>query len=41
MAYALLVTYQVYYLIDRLGTAEAAVPHQISSEPSSSRSPWS
>ena len=29
MAYAFLVTYQAYYLIDQLGTAEDAVPHQI------------
>jgi MFS family permease len=29
MAYAFLVTYQAYYLIDQLGTAEGAVPHQI------------
>jgi MFS family permease len=29
MAYAFLVTYQAYYLIDRLGTAEDAVAHQI------------
>ena len=28
-AYALLVTYQAYYLIDRIGSAEAAVPRQI------------
>ena len=29
MAYAFLVTYQAYYLIDQLGTAEDAVPHQV------------
>jgi MFS family permease len=29
MAYAFLVTYQAYYLIDQLGTPEDAVPHQI------------
>ena len=29
MAYAFLVTYQAYYLIDQLGTAADAVPHQI------------
>jgi MFS family permease len=29
MAYAFLVTYQAYYLIDQLGTAEDAVPHLI------------
>ena len=29
LAYAFLVTYQAYYLIDRLGTAEDAVAHQI------------
>ncbi len=29
MAYAFLVTYQAYYLIDEVGVAESAVPHQI------------
>ncbi len=29
MAYAFLVTYQAYYLIDQLGTGEDAVPHEI------------
>ena len=29
MAYAFLVTYQAYYLIDRLGTLEPNVPHQL------------
>ncbi len=29
LAYAFLTTYQAYYLIDRIGTAEADVPHQI------------
>ncbi len=29
LAYALLVTYQAYYLLDQLGTAEADVPHQV------------
>jgi MFS family permease len=29
LAYAFLVTYQAYYLLDRLGSAEADVPHQI------------
>ena len=29
MAYAFLVTYQAYYLLDRIGSAEADVPHQI------------
>ena len=29
MAYAFLVTYQAYYLLDHLGTAEDDVPHQI------------
>lgn len=29
MAYAFLVTYQAYYLLDHIGTAEEAVPHQI------------
>jgi MFS family permease len=29
MAYAFLVTYQAYYLLDKIGTAEADVPHQI------------
>ena len=29
LAYAFLVTYQAYYLLDRIGSAEAEVPHQI------------
>ena len=29
LAYAFLVTYQAYYLLDKLGSAEADVPHQI------------
>ncbi len=29
LAYALLVTYQAYYLLDKIGSAEAEVPHQI------------
>ena len=29
LAYAFLVTYQVYYLLDKIGSAEAEVPHQI------------
>jgi len=29
LAYAFLVTYQAYYLIDKIGSAEADVPHQI------------
>jgi MFS family permease len=29
LAYAFLVTYQAYYLLDRIGSAEADVPHQI------------
>jgi hypothetical protein len=29
LAYAFLTTYQAYYLIDRIGTSEAHVPHQI------------
>ncbi len=29
LAYAFLTTYQAYYLLDRIGSAEAAVPHQI------------
>jgi MFS family permease len=29
MAYAFLVTYQAYYLLEQLGSAEGAVPHQI------------
>ena len=29
MAYAFLVTYQAYYLLDEIGSAEADVPHQI------------
>ena len=29
MAYAFLVTYQAYYLLDHIGTAEKDVPHQI------------
>ncbi len=29
LAYAFLTTYQAYYLIDRIGTSEADVPHQI------------
>ena len=29
MAYAFLVTYQAYYLLDQLGSAEDDVPHQI------------
>jgi MFS family permease len=29
LAYAVLTTYQAYYLIDRIGTSEADVPHQI------------
>jgi MFS family permease len=29
MAYAFLVTYQAYYLLDKIGSAEADVPHQI------------
>jgi len=29
MAYAFLVTYQAYYLIDHIGTRESGVPHQI------------
>jgi MFS family permease len=28
-AYAFLVTYQAYYLMDQIGTTEAAVPHQV------------
>jgi MFS family permease len=29
LAYALLTTYQAYYLLDQLGSAEADVPHQV------------
>ena len=29
LAYAFLVTYQAYYLLDKIGSAEADVPHQI------------
>ncbi|MDT4922473.1 MAG: hypothetical protein QOG01_186, partial [Pseudonocardiales bacterium] len=29
LAYAFLVTYQTYYLLDRIGSAEADVPHQV------------
>jgi MFS family permease len=29
LAYAFLTTYQVYYLLDKIGSAEAEVPHQI------------
>jgi len=29
MAYALLTTYQAYYLLDKIGSAEADVPQQI------------
>ena len=29
MAYAFLVTYQAYYLLEQLGSREGAVPHQI------------
>ena len=29
LAYAFLVTYQAYYLLDKIGSAEAVVPHQI------------
>ena len=29
LAYAFVVTYQAYYLLDKIGTAEAEVPHQI------------
>jgi MFS family permease len=29
LAYAFLTTYQAYYLLDRIGSAEADVPHQI------------
>jgi MFS family permease len=29
LAYALLTTYQAYYLLDKIGSAEADVPHQI------------
>jgi MFS family permease len=29
LAYAFLITYQAYYLLDRLGSAKADVPHQI------------
>jgi MFS family permease len=29
LAYAFLATYQAYYLLDRIGSAEAQVPHQI------------
>ena len=46
LAYAFLTTYQVYYLLEKLGSAEDDVPHSCSSAPwpcrawSSSR-PWS
>ncbi len=30
MAYAFLTTYQAYYLLDKIGTARADVPQQIS-----------
>jgi MFS family permease len=29
LAYAFLVTYQVYYLLEKIGSAEAEVPHQV------------
>jgi MFS family permease len=29
LAYAFLTTYQAYYLLDKIGSAEADVPHQI------------
>src|SRR5215210_4884728 len=29
LAYAFLTTYQAYYLLDKIGTAEADVPHQV------------